>query len=161
MKYPVIPVLFFLVTGIACNSSNSKNAESAKIIVTTQDSISTIRNHDDTVFVNDRCAVLYEPDSLQIEKAKKETGEDTFYIGTDDYLYYMNKVEEFLDSQKVKILQVKTEKYLLFRSPTELRLVKKDTLQDLWGVFLFNPSKGIRKADIMSIETEYDDFMKQ
>jgi hypothetical protein len=160
MKFLTIPILFLLVFGSACHSSTSQTRKPVTTFAFAHDTNKSKRA-DDTLFIDRRCAVLYEPDSLQIKKAKKEWGEDTFYLGADDYLWYMHGAAEYLDSQKLKIVNAKSEKYLLFRSPAAgITLIKKDTLQELWGVFLFNPSRGIRKADITSIETDYKEFMK-
>jgi hypothetical protein len=51
-----------------------------------------------------KSAVIVEPSESNIEKRKKEVGEENFCIGADDYLFYHNESINFLDKQEIKIV---------------------------------------------------------
>lgn len=109
----------------------------------------------DTLFINSTSAVFYEPDTARIERRKREVGEEDFYIGADDYSYYMYLANIFLDSMKLPIYHNKNKKYLKFISSNSQKTVKLDTLSELWGVYFFDPKKELRTVDIIDIDSEY------
>lgn len=115
----------------------------------------------DTLTIDKKAAVFYSPDSLQMAKRKKEIGEEDFYTGADDYLSYMHLSHDFLDSVKLTILDAKDKKILRFifndKSKT---FIKLDTLKDLWGIYLFDPSKKQKLADMTIIDEEYKHYFK-
>ncbi len=148
-----IPLLILLA---AC-----KNQEVKKELPNPIPEISTNLNTD-TLVVRDRVAVFYEPDTLRITKRKKEVGEQDFYTGADDYLYYMHLSREFIDSVKLPILTIKNKKFIKFISnDSSKQLVIIDTLPELWGVYFFDPSKKSKQVDIISIADEYSNYFKQ
>jgi hypothetical protein len=120
----------------------------------------TVANFD-TLTIDKKAAVFYSPDTIQIAKRKKEIGEDDFYAGADDYLTYMQTSHDFLDSAKLPILEAKDKKYLKFiynnKSQT---VVKLDTLSELWGIYLFNPSKKEKLVDMTIMNEEYKRYFK-
>jgi hypothetical protein len=59
----------------------------------------------------------------------------------------------------VGVIHAEDKKYLKFISPDKsLTVINLDTLTDPWGMFLFNPGKKPRLADITSIEEEYNKY---
>jgi hypothetical protein len=58
----------------------------------------------DTLIIKSKSAVIVEPSESNIEKRKKEVGEENFCIGADDYLFYHNESINFLDKQEIKIV---------------------------------------------------------
>lgn len=115
----------------------------------------------DTIIVCDRVAVIIEPDSARIERSKMEVGEEVFYVGADDYLFYLNKSSEFLDSLKLTIIDVKEEKFLKFvLNDKSYHVIKPDTLPDLWNIYLFDPSRKAQKIDMTMIEDEYKNYFR-
>jgi hypothetical protein len=115
--------------------------------------------HSDTLTVQTRAAVFYDPDSSQIIKRKKEIGEQNFQIGLDDYAYYIDESITFLKENQIPVLETKDKKFIRFiRSNGDVYIIKKDTLVDLWGIFLFDPSKEPYKADETDMESEYKKY---
>lgn len=115
----------------------------------------------DTLTINKKAAVFYSPDSLQIAKRKKEIGEEDFYTGADDYLSYMHLSHDFLDSVNLTILDAKNKKVLRFLSNDKSQtFIKLDTLKELWGIYLFDPNKKQKLADMTVIDEEYKDYFK-
>lgn len=115
----------------------------------------------DTLSIDQKTAVLYQPDSLQMEKRMKQVGEEDFRAGADDYIYYMNTSAEYLQKQGIPVLDAKNRKYLKFvMADRKVQLIKLDTLQELWGIYLFDPMKKPHYADIIDMETDYKNYFK-
>lgn len=114
----------------------------------------------DTLIVDKQAAVFIEPDSLQVDKKKKQVGEEVFYIGADDYLFYMNTAHHFLDSMKMSILYVKEKKFIKFiRNDKSQQVIRTDTLNELWSLYLFDPTKKAKQIDITIIDQEYKSYL--
>ena len=117
--------------------------------------------NNDTLIVDRQGAVFIEPDSLGIEKRKKQIGEKNFYIGADDYLFYMHTSHDFLDSVKLKIRYAKDKKFVKFiRSDQTEQIIKLDTLPELWSVYLFDPTKKAKQVDMTIIDEEYKSYFQ-
>jgi hypothetical protein len=113
----------------------------------------------DTLTIAKTAAVFYQPDSLQIQKRMKRVGETDFRIGMDDYIYSVNTSVEFLQKQGLPVFDAKSKKYLKFVSPgKEAQIVRLDTLQELWGMYLFDPKKKPLAVDMTVIEDEYKNY---
>jgi hypothetical protein len=115
----------------------------------------------DTLTIDKKAAVYYQPDSLQMEKRMKRVGESDFREGMDDYIYYINISTEYLEKQGLRIIDAKNKKYLRFvMTDKKEKLIKLDTLEELWGIYLFDPKKKPHYADIIEIEEDYKKYFK-
>jgi hypothetical protein len=115
----------------------------------------------DTLIIDRKAAVFIEPDSLQIEKRKKQVGEENFYTGADDYLFYMNTAHEFLDSVKLTTLSAKDKMFIKFiRSDKTQEVIKLDKLDELWSIYFFDPMKKAKQVDMTIIDEEYKSYFK-
>jgi hypothetical protein len=113
----------------------------------------------DTLAIDKKATVFYQPDSLQIELRIKEVGAADFRAGADDYIYYVNTSAEYLEKQGLPVLDAKNKKYLKFiLADGKIRVIRLDTLEELWGVYLFDPKKQPFAADISMIEEEYKKY---
>ena len=110
----------------------------------------------DTVYINTRCAVMVSPDSQLLEKRKKELGEEMFQTGYDDYAYYMNQCYGFFEKHHLPIIETRGSKYISFSGNKVGRaVVRTDTLEDLYNIYLFDPSGAPYLADMIMIDDEY------
>lgn len=115
----------------------------------------------DTLTIDTKSAVFYQPDNIQIERRMKETGEENFRAGADDYIYYVNTSADYLEKQGLSVIDAKNKKYLKFiMADKKVQLVKLDTLSELWGMYLFVPTKTPHFADITVIEDDYKNYFK-
>lgn len=122
-------------------------------------SLSPVQN--DTLTIDAKAAVLYQPDSIQMQKRMQAVGEEDFRAGADDYIYYMNMSAEYLEKQGLKVLDAMDKKYLRFVfSGKTAQVIKLDTLPELWGIYFFDPMKKPYLADITMIEEEYGNYYK-
>lgn len=117
--------------------------------------------NDDTLIVDRQAAVFIEPDRLQIEKRKKQVGEEDFYVGADDYLFYMNTAHEFLDSVKLTTLSAKDKKFIKFvHSDKTQKVIRLDKLDELWSIYFFDPTKKAKQVDMTIIDEEYKSYFR-
>jgi hypothetical protein len=120
-----------------------------------------ISGNTDTLTIDKKTAVFYQPDSVAMQKWKNEVGEEDFETAADDWSYYMMTSHEYLDSMKVPIVETADKKFLKFvKTDKTMKLIKLDTLKNFWGVYLFIPAKDPKFADLLSIEDEYKSYYK-
>ena len=163
MKTLILPV-FLMVLFQSCSTPDKKGNQTKKSIPDTLDQPQKDEPRgkvSDTLIIDKKAAVFFQPDSIQIEKREKEIGEENFYIGADDYLFYMHTANDFLDSLKFPILEIKDKKYLWFINADKSQtIIKLDTLPELWGIYLFDPSKRPKLVDMTIIDEEYKSYYK-
>jgi hypothetical protein len=159
-------LLLLLLTFTSCSTNikkqNKTNLQKPNIDSSIKANFTpVIVNNFDTLTIDQKAAVFYSPDTTQISKRKKEIGEDNFYAGADNYLNYLQTSHDFLDSVKLPILEAKDKKYLKFicRNKSQT-VIKLDTLPELWGIYLFNPSKKEKLIDMTIIDEEYYSYFK-
>jgi hypothetical protein len=161
----------FILSSCATNDKNQEtntetnlsSADTAHQVDTSQKQLVTkkLSSDSDTLTIATKSAVFYQPDSLQIEKRMKETGEENFRAGADDYIYYVNTSADYLEKQGLPVIDAKNKKYLKFiMADKKVQLIKLDTLAELWGMYLFDPTKTPNFADITVIEDDYKRYFK-
>ena len=112
------------------------------------------------ITIDKRTAVYYSPDSVQVQREVNKE-EEEFYTAADDNIYYMSQARHFTDSLKLNAVDVIGQKFIKFicQDGTSV-IIKKDTLQSLWGVYLFDPGKKPMEADMMNIGADYKSYFK-
>lgn len=122
--------------------------------------VETKITNNDTLIINQTCAVIISADSLQIAKRKKELGQD-FYVGADDYAFNLNEAQKFLDSVKLKTFNCNGKKFLKFiYADKKQELINLTSLDELWKVYLFDPIKKSKSVDMTMIDEEYKNYFK-
>ncbi len=158
-SFTAIAVLVLIACG---NQYVDKNEllSAAVIMKNTDKKLPYFNANSDTLIIDQTCAVFVSADSLQIEKKKKEFGDD-FYVVADDYMYYLYETRIFLDSMKLKIVNCDSKKFLKFvyasQKPELIDLRNSDRL---WEVYLFDPKRKSKAIDIIMIKEAYTDFFK-
>jgi hypothetical protein len=115
----------------------------------------------DTMMIDKRSAVFYTPDSLQMERRIQQIGEDTFRMGMGDYLQIMNEAATYLESAKLPLVFANEKRLLIFKNEKGLvQMINTDTLPDMWGIYLFDPSRQSKFIDIGEAEKEYKAYFK-
>jgi hypothetical protein len=129
--------------------------------VRTQKATQTSPLDTDSLTIDRKAAVFYQPDSLQTEQRMKEAGEADFRAGADDYIYYVNTSAEYLEKEGLPVFDAKNKKYLKFvLADKRVQVIKLDTLEELWGMYLFDPKKKAYAADMTIIEDEYKNYFR-
>lgn len=115
----------------------------------------------DTLLISEKVAVFINPDSSTIDKLKQEGSEEDFYVTANDYSYYMGTAQEFLDSVKVRVIDVEKEKFIKFVGSNKKRqLITISKQQDPWAIYFFDPPKKAKQVDMTAIEEEYKAYFK-
>jgi len=116
----------------------------------------SIKTNQDTLLVDNKSAIFYVPDTLQIENIKKKIGEENFYTAADDYVFYDGLAHHFLDSLKMPIRNIIGPKVLKFiKKDKSYSSIRLDTVQEFWGLYFFDPTKKEVKVDMTDIKNEY------
>ena len=167
----IIQILLILFTLISCNKKENQKIENlkidqnvlkenneTKIAKKTQNQIST-KKESDTVTIENQIAVIFEPTDKSIEKRKREIGEEDFYIGADDYMWYLNESNNFLEKQKIKVLNVKNDKILKFVGENRnVTLIKLENEKELWGIYLFDLKQKPKRINMTDTEMELKEY---
>ena len=122
---------------------------------------STNSSQGDTLLVDRKAAVFIEPDHIKIEKMKKQAGEENFYTVADDYLFYLYKAHQFLDSAKLISIAAKDRKYITFvLNDSSVQVVNLQKLPELFNLYFFDPSKKAKQVNLTIIDEEYKRYFK-
>jgi hypothetical protein len=157
------PYIFLLccVCFISCKSDRDTSAKRHDSSHTQNPGSPQKKNNSDTLVISSKTAVAYEPDTTRIKQAKARDGEENFYVGADDYIFYINESSEYLQKKGLPVLNVRDKNYLKFiSSDKSVTLVKLDTLSGLWGMYFFQPDKKPRLVNIASISEEYKNYYR-
>jgi hypothetical protein len=150
-------LILFSVVGLlfSCNKEKKQRTAATTIV----HPIATKSTATDTLEINSKTIVVFQKDSIAVEKLLKEaTDEEAFYTASDDYGYYIANATEFIEKQKIKIV-ASNKKYLKFIGADATPLViKVDTLQGFGGMYFFTPAKKPHLVDITIPEEEYKDY---
>jgi hypothetical protein len=114
-------------------------------------------NYPDTLLVEEKAAVFFYPDSIQLKKIEEITDKTVFESTTHESFYQIRNSKIVLKENwpGLKIIEAKNTRFLLFRkSNAATTVIDLDTKNDAYGLFLFDGKKGPHFADMMNIETE-------
>ena len=145
---------------LACSgeSSSSKNKEQD---LNKTDTIPVVyrkppSSFNDTFIIYLRAAVFYNPDSLQLEKIKKNTPKNIFESNVHDCFYQMRNAQIVLKKYwpQIHIIETSRARYLLFiKSDNNKIHIDLNTKGDMCGIFLFDRKKEPELIDMMNIDT--------
>ncbi|HJS01701.1 MAG TPA: hypothetical protein VJ780_12280 [Flavobacterium sp.] len=166
MKKCILILCCFLII-VSCNENKKKVVEKSNIVKSIVVSKFNSSNNlipkvnSDTLIIKSKCAIIYESTEKNIEKRKKEIGEEKFYLGADDFLFYLNEANEYLESKEIKIITTENDKILKFVSDNKkVTIINLDLEKDMVGVYLFNSKQAPKKINIMDISDEFESYMK-
>ena len=115
-------------------------------------------NCTDTLKISSTAAVLYAPDSIQLEKMKAGTDPKIFESMMHDCFYQLRNSHEVIKKYypQVAIIEVKNARYLLFEKVAghHKEYVDLNTYNDPCGIIIFDSNKAPRLVDMTNIETE-------
>lgn len=115
----------------------------------------------DTIVIRTKAAIFIRPNAARIEKEKRKGDEEGFATTANDYLYYMETAQEFLDSVKVPVVDVSKEKFIrLSANNKKSQLIEVSKLPELWSIYFFEPGKKAKQIDMTMIEEECKDYFK-
>ena len=161
-------LLLGLFIMISCNENKKKdikksNVVNRKIIISkdkkSKDLLSAVNS--DTLVINYKCAVIYDPTEKSIQRSKKDVNEENFDIGLDDVLFYISESTEYLESKKIKVITTENNKILKFNSNDKnMAIINLDLEKEMFGIYLFDPKQKPKKVNIIDISDEFESYMK-
>lgn len=167
-NYKLITLALFIL--VFCNQKVNHIEENLNSVTTISEKkneikktehIETSKNKIDTIIIKNQIAIIIEPTEKQIEKRKKEVGEEDFYIGADDYMFYLNESIESFRKNKLKVLNVKNGNIIMFEMETgNNAILKLNDEKELWQIYFFDPKLRPKKIDITDSENEYKNYFK-
>lgn len=143
------------------NLDNGATISEKKVENKKNDNAEISKNRIDTIVVKNQTAIIIEPTDKQIEKRKKEVGEEDFYIGADDYMWYLNESTETFRKNKLNVLNIKNGKTIKFEMENGNNAILELNGEDeLWQIYLFAPKLKPKKIDMTDSENEYKTYFK-
>lgn len=131
------------------NKSNNSNRDKGSILI-----------NNDTLVIRQKCAVIVTADSIQIKRRQRELGDD-FYIGLDDYLFYLNESLDFFNQVKLKTISCDGKKFLKFLQVNKTsELIDLTNLDELYKIYLFEPTKSSKQIDMTITKDEYNQYFQ-
>lgn len=167
-NYKTVFLAFF--TLISCNQIVNHKEDNLDSVTTISkkkvenkknDNAEISKNRIDTIVVKNQTAIIIEPTDKQIEKRKKEVGDEDFYIGADDYMWYLNESTETFRKNKLNVLSIKNGKTIKFEMENGNNAILELNGEDeLWQIYLFDPKLKPKKIDMTDSENEYKTYFK-
>jgi hypothetical protein len=167
-NYKSVFLAFF--TLISCNQILNHKEDNLDSVTTIsekkvenkkKDNAEISSNRIDTIVVKNQTAIIIEPTDKQIEKRKKEVGEEDFYIGAGDYMWYLNESTETFRKNKLNVLNIKNGKTIKFEMENGNNAILELNGEDeLWQIYLFDPKLKPKKIDMTDSENEYKTYFK-
>ena len=117
----------------------------------------------DTILINTKAAVFYNPDSIQMEKIKQVNEKVIYDMLKHDCHYQMQNARKALIAHwpQIKIYDAIKTRYLLFIKADHSKvLIDLNDKNDICGLFLFDQKKNPVLADMPNIETVLNLYFK-
>jgi hypothetical protein len=118
----------------------------------------------DTLKVSSCVAILYQPDSFQIQKIKATTDKWIYEGSMHEYYYQQrNAITYFkINRPKIKIINCRNARFLLFvKSDKSNELIDLDKLNDAYGLIVFDPERSPLLLDMTNLNSQVPDYFKK
>ena len=151
-------MIMIIVLSLSCSQSSEKNRNQAAKDQISKPSIikKPSSSFDDTVIIESRAAVFYNPDSLQLKKIKSVNETNVYATITHDCYYQMQNARNVIRQYwpQVRVVEVIKARYLLFAKKDKSKIyIDLNDKNDICGLFLFDPEKDPELADMPNIDT--------
>jgi hypothetical protein len=116
------------------------------------------------LFVKQRSAIFYEPDSLQLAKIKALTIKTVFESSIHEFEYQFINAKKLLKLhwKDVSMVEVRKFRYLhFFLSDGKTETIDLDKNGDAFGLFVFDPSKSPRLIEMTNAESLIPDYFER
>ena len=151
-------LLFFCLYLVSCSNTTNKN-KSTEVNVESMGAGNKKSDNrfTDTLVIDFTAAVIYNPDSLQLEKLKVFTKPMDFESNVHECIYLLrfswNEIKN--NWPKIKIIETGNAGFVLFKSEEgNEEYIDLNTRKDFCGIFLFDGHKKVHFADLANIATE-------
>lgn len=117
----------------------------------------------DTLIIRKLSAVIYYPDSVQLEKIKLVTDTNVYKSSVHEFTYQIHNAHLVIEKTwpQIEIIESKNYRYIQFiKKDGSKDLVDLDKENDAYGLFVFNGKKDPVLIDMTNIETEISFYLK-
>ncbi|MBL4675747.1 MAG: hypothetical protein JKY70_06025 [Mucilaginibacter sp.] len=162
MKPKLINLLVLSIFAYSCTPSkvNKKLTDTGET-KSAMINLASKKINNDTLFVDAKCVVRLNLDTIQLDKLRKKYGDEGFYTGADDNVYYSSVVDSVITAKQLLRVVNKQEKFVKFvNNGKAVKVVKIDTLSQPSNFYFFEPGKSVYAPDITMIEDEYKNYFK-
>ncbi len=109
----------------------------------------------DTLVVNTNSAVVYQPDSVTIEKIKEKIGEDALSTLADDNSNYLSESVLQLEKMNIPVIYTEGKKIVKFVNKSGKPIIMRtDTISGMGNIYFYRGGKKPHQADITATEAE-------
>lgn len=149
---------------LACMDDSSVRADKAQSRAAYSASRKPGSSFSDTVMVDHAAAVLFQPDSVQLQKIRAANEPAVFESMSHELEFQLRnaRLEMKRNWPRLNIMDVANARYLLFIGKNgRKQLVDLDQKNDMSGIILFEPAQDPVLIDMMNIDTELERYFKQ
>jgi hypothetical protein len=110
----------------------------------------------DTLAIENRAAVFYLPDSLQLDKIKTISKKENYETEVHNCFFLMQNARNVLKKYwpKIHIIETSQNRFLLFLKANKTKTcIDLNNEGDMCGIFLFDGKKEPELVDMMNIDT--------
>ncbi len=153
-----IVLFYFCAQLISCSEKRKSNQEAVKVEVT--DTILMYQKppatNNDTLLIDTRSAIFFNPDPVQLDKIKEITPPNIFDSNTHDCFFQMRNARMVIKKswQQLKVIETSTARFLLFKkADNTVTTLDLNAKGDMCGILLFDPAKEPQLVDMTNIDT--------
>ncbi len=153
-----------LLMGCPFGNNEKKIKEAKDSIPFSKNIIKPSATYSDTLFINKKAAVFYNPDSIQMEKIKQINKEMVFKSMEHECFFQQRNSKIILKKYwpKISIIENTHARYLVFLKADQKRvIIDLNTKNDICGIFLFEKDKEPILVDMTNIDTELGFYFKK
>ncbi|QEC55539.1 hypothetical protein [Flavisolibacter ginsenosidimutans] len=153
-------LLLLFVLLYACKQGPQTAHEQARAHMNEQHPSKPGSSFEDTLTINTKAAVFFEPDSLQLQKIKAVTDKGVFKSSEHEYFYQIRNAHQFLKTNwpRLKIVEARNVRFLLFKKADNTTTLIDLNKQDPSGLFVFDVHQAPLLIDMMNIDTGVPDY---
>jgi hypothetical protein len=109
----------------------------------------------DTLLIDGPAAVLYQPDSIQLQLMKKRLKPMQYESNMHEFYYQQRNARIAINKNwpNLAVLEAKGYRYLLFKKNSGSVCMDLDSLADPYGLIIFNVEKDPVAVDMTNVET--------
>jgi len=149
MKGLNLLIVFFT---IGCNSQSTMKTETSDL---NKYNIDT-----NILIVKSKCAVIYNPDTLKIKELKKSDS-NGFYISTNDVMFYISQIHDFLVKKQINVIETKCRYIDFYKDKKIFKQFDLSGIDKTWGLILYNGIDKPIESDLTNFELDFNKIMKE
>lgn len=161
----VFTSIFVIIYLYSCTNTNSSKKNKTKLPATPH----AVRykkppsSYNDTLVINNISAVLYNPDSLQLNKIQAIIEKELYETDVHNCFYLMRNARIVLKKYwpRIHVIESSEYRYLLFiKADNSQTCIDLNSKEDMCGIFLFDRKKEPELIDMMNIDTDLGFYFK-